>query len=341
MSWTGVAIGDLHLDKLIKYWPDANTRQLGAVRKTVAAARQQGASQVFFLGDIAEGIRDNTGNAMRLSEPAQCELLTLLLELDQQIDTHVILGNHDWASTGSHSLQMFFTMQKHGVFKRVRLYETLERVKIDGVRCAMMPFPHTTPPKGSQVAFAHYEVGGAVGDNGRSTHVADEFRFDCPVIQGHLHTHQRVRNHYYPGTLYQTSFGENDDKGYALFQPGAKFGYKWIERGPPFKMVNLRINSREDFAQLTLDTQVLYKLFIHEDVKVPSNLLTRFPNIVNRLAFASEQEAASLEQDEFATENQRVDLDSRNVLPDYLLKVGASRKQVERALQIVDDFHNS
>jgi DNA repair exonuclease SbcCD nuclease subunit len=338
MTWTGCAIGDLHLDKLTKYWPDANRKQLRAVRKTITEAKQQGASRVFFLGDIAEGIRDNTGNAMRLSEPAQCELLTLLLELDQHIDTHVILGNHDWASEGSHSLQMFLTMQQHSVFKRVRFYADLERVKIAGTRCAMLPFPHTIPPKGSDLAFAHYEVAGTVGDNGRTSHADDEFSFSCPVIQGHLHTHQKVRNHYYPGTLYQTSFGENTDKGYALFQPGAKLSYKWVQRKAPFQLLNLRINTREDFDQLTNEPNTLYKLFVHEDVKVPDNLLTRFPNIVNRLAFANEAEAATLEQDEFATENQRVDLDSRAALPDYLRSKGASKRQIERGLQIVDDF---
>lgn len=342
MTWTGCAIGDLHLDKLTKYWPDANRMQLRAARKTITAARQQGASKVFLLGDIAEGIRDNTGNAMRLSEPAQSEFLSFLLQLDQEIDTFVILGNHDWASEGSHSLQVFLTMQKHGVFKRVRLYETLEKVKIDGIRCAMMPFPNVEPPAGSQIAFAHYEVSGAVGDNGRAVHQQEEYKFKCPVIQGHLHTHQRVRNHYYPGTLYQTSFGENADKGYAVFQPGdSKLHYKWIAQGAPFKLVNLRVNQREDFAQLTNDPHTLYKLFVHEDVTVPDNLLTKYPNIVNRLAFASESEAESLEQDEFNTENQRVDLDTREALPEMLLSKGATKRQVERALQIVDDYRNS
>jgi hypothetical protein len=233
---------------------------------------------------------------------------------------------------------MFLTMQRHGIFKRVRLYESLEKTRIEGVRCAMMPFPNTVPPKGTDVGFAHYEVAGAVGDNGRAAHAQDDFNFDCPIVQGHLHTYQRVRNHYYPGTLYQTSFGENTDKGYALFQPGKKFGYKRVARGAPFQLLNLRVNKREDFKQLTADPKILYKLFVHEDVTVPDNLLTRFPNIVNRLAFASEEEAASLEQDEFSTENQRVDLDSRAVLPDYLRSKGATRRQIERSLQIVDDF---
>lgn len=338
MSFVGVAVGDLHLDKLTKYWADANTRQLRSVRLAVDAARRKGATEVFFLGDIAEGIRDNTGNAMRLSEPAQCEFLALLLELDQVINSHVILGNHDWASDGSHSLQMFLTMQEHGVFKRTRFYADLERVRVGTTRCAMMPFPHTVPPARTQLAFGHYEVSGAVGDNGRSVHASEKHRFDCPVIQGHLHTHQRVRNHWYPGTLYQTSFGENEDKGYAVFQPGSKLGYEWIAHKPPFILRNLRVNTPADFKQLVKDESVLFKLFVHESVRVPDDLLMRYPNIVNRLAFASDSEAETLERDEFQTENQRIDLDTRAALPVFLSGRGATRQQVERALQIVDDF---
>jgi DNA repair exonuclease SbcCD nuclease subunit len=340
VSFLGCAIGDLHLDKLTKYWSNANALQLASVRRVVDSARRKGTDQVFFLGDIAEGIRDNTGNAMRLSEPAQCELLKLLMELDQVIDTHIILGNHDWASEGSHSLNVFIEMQRHGVFKRVRFYPELDKVKIAGKKIAMMPYPNVEPPKGCQLGFAHYEVSGAVGDNGRAVRSQEDFDWECPIIQGHLHTHQRVRNHWYPGTLYQTSFGENQDKGYALLHMGQKLKVQWIQHEPPFKLVNLRVNKREDFKQLVNDELTLFKLFVHENVTVPDDLLTKFPNIVNRLAFATDIEAEALEQDEFQTENQRIDLNDREALPDFLTAKGASRKQVERALQIVDDFRS-
>lgn len=339
-GFTGVAIGDLHLDALTKYWPNANRMQLDSVRGVVDHARRKGATEVVFLGDVAEGIRDNTGNAMRLSEPAQCELLALLLELDGVINTHVILGNHDWASEGSHSLQMFMELQRHEVFKRTRFYAAEERVKIGGVRCALLPYPCKEPPSNTQLAFAHYEVSGAAGDNGRVVHSEHEHRYGCPFIQGHLHTHQRVRRHHYPGTLYQKSFGENEDKGFAMFShSGSTFDYAWQEHGVPFTLRNLRINTREDFKQLTKDPLIMYKLFIHQDVRVPDNLLTSYPNVVNRLAYATEEEAAVLEHEEFLTENQRIDLDSRVVLPDYLKSKGATRTQIERGMQIFDDYH--
>lgn len=338
MSFIGCAIGDLHLDKLIKYWTNANVLQLNAVRKVVRQGMLKGATQLFFLGDLAEGIRDSTGNAMRLSEEGQCELLKLFLWLDQLIDTHVILGNHDWASEGNHSLGVFIEMQKHGVFKRVRFYPELERVKIGGKKIAMLPYPNIEPPKGSDLGFAHYEVSGALGDNGRPVHSNDTFDWNCPMIQGHLHTHQKVRNHWYPGTLYQTSFGENADKGYALFHLSEKLKVKWIQHQAPFKLVNLRVNSREDFSKLVKDPYTLFKLFLHESVVVPDGLLTKYPNIVNRLSFTNAAEAEALVNDEFQLENSRIDLDARSVLPAYLTRQGATKTQITRAEQIIDDF---
>jgi hypothetical protein len=105
--------------------------------------------------------------------------------------------------------------------------------------------------------------------------------------------------------------------------------------------VNLRINKREDFKQLVSDELTLFKLFVHEDVRVPDDLLMKYPNIVNRLAFANEEEAVALEHDEFNSENQRIDLDDLSVLPDYLESKGGTKKQVERAVQIVEDFRVS
>lgn len=341
MTWIGCAIGDLHFDKLTKYWPDANHRQAMAVKSTVADAKREGATRLFLLGDIAEGVRDTTGNAMRLSEGAQVEFFDLLCHLDSEIETHVYLGNHDWASDGHHSLQVFLSMYRRGVFKRVHFYDTMTKTKLGGVRCAIMPFPHTEPPKGTELAFAHYEVSGAVGDNGRQVHSKDEHKYRCPVIQGHLHTHQRVRNHYYPGTLYQTNFGENEDKGYALFQAGGDFKYRWVSKRPPFKLVNVRINRREDFKQLVADDHVKYKLFVHEDVRIPDGLMERFPNIVNRLMFATEQDAAALEQNEFLIESNQVDVDSDALLPDFLKSEGATRTQIKRGREIVADYRSS
>lgn len=88
----GVAIPDIHYDKLTKYWPDANVRQTNCIRQVLDKAIDNGVKTAFYLGDIAEGVRDSTGNSMRLSEGAQVEFLKLLVDYDSRIKSHIILG---------------------------------------------------------------------------------------------------------------------------------------------------------------------------------------------------------------------------------------------------------
>lgn len=343
----GAAIGDLHLDKMTKYWPDANKRQVNAVLSTAATALDRGATRLFLLGDIADGIKDSTGNAMRLSEAGQVQFLRLLMTIDsdprfsQMESLDIILGNHDWAHEGSHSLQVFIEMCNQNVFKKVRIHETLTKVKYQGKRLAMLPFPNTEPPKGTDLAFAHYEVKGAIGDNGRATHADNPHNYGVPVIQGHLHTKQVVRKqHYYPGTLYQTSFGESEDKYFATFSLGNKLAVQFHPVKAPFILRNLRVNELCDLKGLVKDPRILFKLFVQEEVKLPENLLLDYPNIVNRLDFSSDKEAEALEAEEFRLENSTIDIDERKLLPAFLEKKGATSTQVDRAMAIFDGFYS-
>jgi hypothetical protein len=335
----GVCLGDGHLDKLTKYWPNANEMMINGWRRVLNAAIADGVRYAFLLGDVADGIRDSTGNAMRLTEAAQCSLLKFFFEYDGRIHIDTILGNHDWASEGSHSLQIFFELQRHKAFKTIKFHERATCVKRGGIWCNFLPYPNIKPTdERAQVAFAHYEVGGAVGDNGRQNRHEETYEFDIPFIQGHLHTRQKVRNHYYPGTLYQTSFGESLPKGYMRFKTdGRKFKHQWVDVDPEFKLINLHINKREDLKQLTESETTLYKLFVHSDVTIPDDLLTRFPNVVNRLAFNTEQELEALEHNEFESENQHINLDHEELLPDFLKKRGATKWQQNRAVELLMD----
>lgn len=338
-----LAIGDLHMDKLTKYWEDANAMQVNHVKTVVSSGIRSGASHLVFLGDLADGVRDSTGNAMRLSENAQSLLLELFHWLDARIETDVILGNHDWSSEGNHSLGIFITMSKLGIFKRVRFHATPANRKIGTTKVAFLPFPHTTPAKGADLGFAHYAVHGSKGDTGRELYDTDSLhKFTTIMVQGHLHTPQKVRNHRYPGTLYQTSFGETDTKGYGLITcEGSKVTYEFVPVASPFRLINLRIYKREDFDQLTTDTKVLYKLFIHEDVKVPTNLLLNYPNIVNRLDFKTEEEADNLEQGALAADGEIEELDPNKMLPAYLKSTGADAALVDRALELNSQLLNA
>jgi dihydrodipicolinate synthase/N-acetylneuraminate lyase len=86
------ALGDVHLDKLRKYWPNANTLQLNAYQRVISRQRSAGIEHFVICGDVADGIRDSTNNAMRLTEEGQCELLKFLMDVDGKANLHVILG---------------------------------------------------------------------------------------------------------------------------------------------------------------------------------------------------------------------------------------------------------
>jgi len=334
-------LGDVHLDKLRKYWPNANALQLNSYRKTIRLNKQRGIEHFFIAGDVADGIRDSTNNAMRLTEDGQCEFLKFLMDVDGTCNLHIILGNHDWAEQGSHSLQVFIEMQKLGMFKTIRFYPEPEVVNIDGVHINFLPFPHRAPTDKADAAVAHYEVDGTVSDSGRIIKFKESRNDDygIPYMQGHLHTKQKNGRHHYGGTLYQTSFGESLPKGYAMARIGrGRFAWKFVPHEPPFKLENLHIYEKGDLAKLVNDPLHLFKLFVADDVRVPDNLLEKYPNIVNKLDFSSEEELAELEQAEFALENMQIEVNADDYLPDFFKSYGATEKQTQRAFQILAEY---
>lgn len=328
-------IGDLHLDALLKYWTEANLLQIGTLRKVISACLQEGIQNIILLGDIAHGIRDSTNNTIRMSEGAQCAFLDLLCEFDGKCRIDIILGNHDIASTGLHSLQLFMLMQKLGFFKSIHFYEKATITRIEGVPVHFLPYPHTMPNPRATFAAAHYEVNGACSDSGH-TLKANDHAYDTMVMQGHLHTRQSIRNHVYPGTMYQLNFGESLPKGYGVVRViGRKCKYRWVEIDPPYKLVNLVVNSSADLKKLTASTYTLLKLFVSENVTIPQELLVCYPNIVNSLMFSDKNELESLQKAEFDAGAGIAAFDHATFLEPFMQAQKAPAWQMKRALQLL------
>ncbi len=333
-------IGDLHLDALVKYWGNANALQLQCVDQVIDSVYRNGIKHILFLGDIAQGIRDTTGNKVRLSEDAQVQLLRLIDKWDGKVTLDFILGNHDLAEIGSHSLQLFMTMQELGMFKTTRFHEKPSNIVRSGVRISLMPFPHKTPSDAS-FALGHYEVKGALGDTGYKCG-GELHEYKIPVVQGHLHTRQRVRNHYYPGTLYQMSFGEKLPKGYGVVRATKEtFAYRWVEKLPPFELRNVYIEKPKDFERLTPDATILQKLFVSDTVRLPSNLLSQYPNIVNALVYGDEKELQAIQDAELALETESSELNHEEFLPAVLSSIGASVPQINRAVKLMHSLRGN
>jgi hypothetical protein len=280
-----------------------------------------------------------------MSEEAQSGFFNVLKEVDGKLNVHVYLGNHDYAELDSHTMLFFFELQKAKVFKTVHFYDKEHPTIIEGVRVNILPYPLTKPTsKKPSVCFAHYEVAGSIRDNGRKNDGGEEHKHGKHVfIQGHLHTRQVVRKqHFYGGTLYQTSFGESLPKGFIEFKAKTlkstvDFRHKFVDNDPAFKLINLRVYQKKDLKQIENNPLYKYKLLISEDVDLRESDLEPFQNIVNRLSFSDEAEAQALEYAEFVLETQEIDLSTKEVLNDYLVKVKKlDSKQVKRCALLLE-----
>lgn len=332
----------MHLDRHRKYWPNANQLQTNAYRRVIRNRMAEGYRHFVFCGDLADGLKDATGNQIRLSEDGQRSLLSLLKEFDGKANIHIITGNHDQSEEGHHSLGVFMEMQRLKMFETVHLYDKETMVDIDGVRVNMLPWPHRQPTGRCDVAVAHYEVHGTVSDSGSVINLSDENDHDygVPFLQGHLHTNQRQGRHNYGGTLYQCSFGESLPKGYGMARVArGKFAWRFVPEAPPFKLINLKVTEGRDFKQLVDDPLTLFKLFVAEDVRVPDGLLDRFPNIVNALQYASEEELAELEKAEYQIEVGGIEINTDDYLPDFFKSSGATPWQTKRAFELLEEYN--
>lgn len=341
----GIAIGDLHFDKLRNRFPGRDLElQYQAINSALTYAYKNGIKYVFFLGDIGEGYKDFTGKLV-MSSDAHVMLLRIIRQWDKKLRLIFYNGNHDHTELGSSTLDMFLEMYRHKMFETTSFHDKYTELKLGGERVNILPFPVVKPDsKKPALNFAHYEVSGAVADSGRKINSDHKHDYkDMIFIQGHLHTPQKVRNHYYPGTLYQTTFGESLPKGFAEFKYEAEtstFKYRFVETDPPFKLINLRVYKRSDLKKLVNDPNILYKLFIDESVKVKPSDLAPFSNIENQLTFGSEEEASSLEFAEFMIENQELEFQYDDALEEALKARGASKQDVEACKVVLSAFKN-
>lgn len=336
MSVEIVAIGDLHFDKSSLYHCFENPieLQLKAIEKPLLEARKLGVGHVLFLGDVAH----YEGN---LSEQARVGFLRLLHRYQKYFRIYVILGNHDYAEKGHHSLLTFLEIDRLSMMPNVRFFAEPEIVDIEGIPFHFLPFPHRKPVDGKPgICVAHFEVKGASRDNGTRISGEETEDYGNPYVQGHLHTYQKVGDHTYAGTLYQTTFGESLPKGFLRLMADKKgkqyrLRHKFVKVDPVFKLVNVTINDISDLRNIVPDGNTRYKLFIHDDVQVPADFLLSHPEVVNRMGFSNAKELEELELEEFVIDDQSQELSHSTLLPKFLTKTGLNKKQVKRAIELV------
>lgn len=275
---------DWHFEKLKKLFPhDHIDRQIREIEKIYQYALEKGIKHVFIPGDISDTHKMNSETYMKM--------LLLFKKYDGIIHTYYTGGNHDYSDITTTSMDLFQTILDGGYLETFHLFLKPEQIEVDGVLCNMMPHPamESLANKRPCLNFVHVEYTGAKGDNGRllkSKHNFQSSKSDFN-ISGHIHQYQELvkRRAIYCGTPYQTNFGEALPKGFIEIRAGVKdlkmvVKHRFIDNKPGFRLLTEEIGSTKDFAKLSTEPGIRYRLYLEEGVVVPSDLMLRNPNIV-------------------------------------------------------------
>jgi DNA repair exonuclease SbcCD nuclease subunit len=336
----GVFIGDPHLDKLNSVLGDnANAMQVAEMEKAAMYAKSAGVPFVLIPGDIAE--------KPTLTDDAMVQLVSLFFRYPD-LTWLILMGNHDFKETGEHSLVLLELLAQFKMLRNVVFYtKPVLSQKIDGVRFNFLPHPYQgKPPQSTRphVNIGHFEFSGFKRDNGcvaLEGHDLNEEANDF-WLMGHLHTRQKSKRACYPGTLYQTSFGESLPKYMLHFRFWYKDGrlrkeFDWIKTDPAFKLYNVHVESKADYKNIKDDPSHYYKLFLKDGVILPDNFLTDHPNVIKTQGYKTKKELSILENEQIVALGDD-ELESFSPLEGAIpfLKAAASDKVLaQRAIKLL------
>lgn len=334
MDWVG--IGDLHFDgPLIKYVPDLNRVIVQEVEAAFEYARRKGIANVFFYGDIAH--RPN------ISMEAQVAFFNILNEA-YDLRIYVLAGNHDFHSNkdsgggGVHSsLEFFGALQRASALKHCTFIINEPLVtEIDGEPINFLPWPHKKLSK-KALNVIHLETKGARWETGRevSSDAIDSAGYNC--VAGHLHTNQVVGTTYYSGTMYQTNFGEKQDKFFHHGRYKRKaLRVKSVPHSPRLRLHNIILETAPQPGDIPDEEGSLCKVFVKKGVVLDPDFLSKHSTVVKINSFATKKELKQLMDEELKLDESVVDLNDEDFLRKWLVEQGYKKDQVKSILQSHD-----
>ena len=355
------AIGDLHLGspRLRRLLDDADELCLRVVRRILHEAKHEDVEHVVLLGDVFDGWP---------SPETVRRLLELFLEFeDSGLTFHVIPGNHDVRRSaaqegyrlGSTTLDLFKTLEEGGKLKHVKVYLAPTAVRLNRVTVQFLPWPFKEEHFDNSLAIGHFGIKGALTDSGiRLSEKNDPWqpkpkRMGVLWLLGHLHQRQTLGDVLYPGTPYQTKFGENEDKSWCLLEvtqekPSAPVKWAKVDVIPTksdFVFVSLTAETQKELDEIAASVDARqnepglrrYRLrYDARKVTLPSGFLAARPEIVECEPSAGDANESSefprsLSSGFFDAEGGARLLDG---LPEFLKAKGLVGKQVKQAVKI-------
>lgn len=305
-----IAIGDLHLTDsagrggLSQYLDDHDGMVADlVVSQPLKWARKNGVKHVLLLGDLCE--------SPRMSYAAQKALARIF---SQPFQFHVIPGNHDMFGPeleAGHSLEVLDLWSR----PNVRLYTEITDVEIDGAPLRFLPWPHHQF-SARRLNIAHIDVKGSRTDSGRLNDKETMPESKAWAVIGHIHTSQRVRNTIYPGTLYQTNFGEKAEKFFASIEHDrGGWDINLVPVKPTYRLHSLEVESRRDLQGIPASPQDLVKLIVKSQ-KVRAQDYQHL-NVVKTMVARSDRELALARVEELSTGSQ-VEISSDEFFANWL-----------------------
>lgn len=280
-----LAVGDLHFDGPLATLMENHHLAIGKeLDKIAELARRLGVRRIIQLGDV--------GHKPRLTYESQMEYLRWI-RANQDIRIYQILGNHDLFTEDpedGHSMQLV----EAAATSNYRLIKKPRKANIDGVPVNFMPWPSEDfDPRAFNIA--HVEADGTVGDNGRklvSTKNKPLAKTKARGIVGHLHTRQKVRNLYFPGTPYQTCFGEREEKFVARISGRSlkDLEVEFIPQRPGFALRTINLEAREDLKKIPTDSNILVRVVVRDGANIRPSEITNLPNVVKVRPYKSNEE---------------------------------------------------
>ncbi|SBV38505.1 Phage recombination related endonuclease [Phage NCTB] len=309
-----IVTSDWHLEKLKKLFPhDHIDRQLREVEKIFKYAISEGIRHVFIPGDISD--------TYKMEADSYIKMITLIKKYDGLLDIYYVGGNHDFSDISKTSMDLLQLLVDEGFFETFHLYLSPEQIKVDGCVVNMMNHPvmESIPNKQPCLNLVHVEYTGAIGDNGRTLKSHKEFKSPRRDfnISGHIHQYQHMKKRrvIYCGNPYQSNFGEALPKGFIEIKAGVKEGkmkvnHRFIDNKPGFRLLTEHIETSSQFAKLSTEPGIKYRLYVNEGIVVPTDLMLKNPNIAQ--LWTAKGGKIDIENELESFVNQTTDLPSIN-----------------------------
>lgn len=324
-----IVVGDIHYEALSAYLPEDDylTPISQTLRQIWKYARENDVHTIIIAGDVFDNPypRDDAKKAF-------------LKSLDPKLQYHIILGNHDIATTEVNSLTLCkYFIEDLQLMDNVKFYMRPQQVEIGKLKFDMLPFPHTKPISPNTICIGHFDTKGSLMDNGRisKSNIQLDTRTNSWFL-GHLH---RRQGNIYPGSICQHKFGEPTNKYFfhCRAEDELNIEINAISINTPYKMVDVIATKIED---IKLDKENIYRIFVadHLDYNQVNKAIAGYH--VWQIKGIVKDSKGNVDLSEADLQFQAQNLaDERTYLELWLKNkenVDLTEEQIQRALEIAD-----